>query len=432
MIRKHVLNPCAHVRVIHSRFLSLPSHCQKLSRRQSCGSKNRQTKQMEKITHLEALMFSAVLENCVDQLAIIGYIMPVPHDDKTDINHEMKEMVQKELDNKPSEFMSAKQESGETATSTTLQNTEHKQQQEETEDQKSTRHFSKRPKKRTTRAAQRLKKVYADRQYASNVITLTIKKMEELGTFSSLTDANEREKAKKNKFFDILIREEKGKKEIKALQKQLQDVKKQTDNDLQNRDKVIDHLKDKLQETTAKLNTESNYMKKNTDLQIQLTQKKCSSAEDALEKEIQNLRSKIDEEIHLHMETDNFLTQQYEKVKEKLEYWMEKYKKDTAAKDEELDDLRALKAENLETMQRFAKECLMFQATIIIDRTEKEDKRKQREREALELKSAVKVQAWWKGTMVRRFLGRYKELEKYLKGQLPEKQTGKEKSRKKK
>lgn len=30
--------------------------------------------------------------------------------------------------------------------------------------------------------------------------------MEELGTFSSLTDANGREKAKKNKFFDILIR----------------------------------------------------------------------------------------------------------------------------------------------------------------------------------------------------------------------------------
>lgn len=45
-----------------------------------------------------------------------------------------------------------------------------------------------------------------------------------------------------------------------------------------------------------------------------------------------------------------------QKVKEKLEYWIDRYQKDTAAKDEELDDLRALKAENLETMQRFAKE----------------------------------------------------------------------------
>ncbi|XP_030911261.1 dynein regulatory complex protein 9 [Geospiza fortis] len=389
----------------------------------SASRKNTETKQMEKITHLEALMFSAVLESCVDQLTILGYIMPVPHTDKTDINIETKEMIQEELGITFPELMSEKQESEQTV----LESTEQEQQQGKTEDQKSTQHSSKTPKKHITRALEKLKKIYADRQYASDVITVTIKKMEELGTFSSLTDANEREKARKGKFYDILIREEKGKKDIKALQKQLQEVKKQTGQDLQSRDTVIDRLKDKLQEITAKVDTESNYMKKNTDLQIQLTQKKCSSAENALEKEIQKLKSKIDEEIQLHTETENFLMQEYQKVKEKLEYWLDKYQKDTAAKDVELDDLRALKAENLETMQRFAKECLTFQTTIIIDRTDKETKRKQREREALELKSAVKVQAWWKGTMVRRFLGPYQELEKYLKGK-EEKETGKEKS----
>ncbi|NXO64944.1 DRC9 protein, partial [Phainopepla nitens] len=378
---------------------------------------------MEKITHLEALMFSAVLENCVDQLAVLGYITLVPHEDKTEINHQMKEITQKEL---APELMSAKQESGETVTSTALKNTEH-EQQGKPEDQKVTQHSPKRSKKHTSQAAEKLTKIYADRQYASDVITVTIKKMEELGTFSSLTQANEREKAKKKTFYDILIRSEKGKKEIKALQKQLQDVKKQTDDDLQNRDKVINSLKNKLQEMMAKLNIENYYMKKNTELQIHQIQKKCSSAENALEKEIQNLKSKTDEEIALHRETENFLTQQYQKVKEKLEYWMEKYEKDTTAKDQELEDLRTLKAENLETMQRFAKECLTFEATIIIDRTEKEDKRKQREREALELRSAVKVQAWWKGTMVRRFLGPYQELEKYLKEQLAEKEPGNEK-----
>ncbi|NXY02159.1 DRC9 protein, partial [Pteruthius melanotis] len=382
---------------------------------------------MEKITHLEALMFSAVLENCVDQLEILGYIMPVPHEDKTEVSHEMKEIIQEELDINSPELMSEKQASGETVTSTALKSTEHKQQQEKTEEQKRTRHPSKSSKKRPTRAAQKLRKMYADRQYASDVITITIKKMEETGTFSTLTDANEREKAKKSKLYDILLRSEKGKKDIKALQKQLQDVKKQAEKDLQDRDNVIDRLKDKLQEKTARLNTESYYMKKHTDLQVQLTQKKCSNAENALEKEIQNLKSKFDEEIQLHMETENFLTQQYEKVKDKLEYWMEKYKKDTDAKDEELDDLRALKAENLETMQRFAKECLIYEATIITDRSDKEAKRKQIEQEALELKSALKVQAWWKGTMVRRFLGPYQGLEKYLKEKSAQKE-GKEKS----
>lgn len=76
---------------------------------------------------------------------------------------EMKEMFREELDINSPELMSAEQESGETATSTTLQDTEHKQQQGKTEDQKSTHHSSKRSKKRTTRAARKLKKIYADR-----------------------------------------------------------------------------------------------------------------------------------------------------------------------------------------------------------------------------------------------------------------------------
>ncbi|NXG10307.1 DRC9 protein, partial [Sakesphorus luctuosus] len=378
---------------------------------------------MEKVRHLEALLFSAVLENCVDQLEILGYIMPVPQEDKTDPSHtgiqEVKQITetQKELD-----INDARQESGEAVPSTALKNTEQKQQTGKTEDQKNTHHPSERGGKHSALPADKLRKIQADRQYASDVITVTMKNMQESGIFNSLTEANERENEKKSKLYDILIREETGKKEIKSLQKQLQDVKRQTERELQNRDKITDRLKEKLQEQTAKLHTESSYMKKNTDLQLHQTQKKCSKEENALDKEIQNLRSKTDEENQLHMVTENFLKRQYQRVEEKLEYWMEKYEHDTSAKDEETDDLKALKAENLETMQQFARECLKFEETIITDRKEKEDKRKQREQDALELKSALKLQAWWRGMMVRRFLGPYQALEKLLKEQPPGKE----------
>lgn len=46
------------------------------------------------------------------------------------------------------------------------------------------------------------------RQYASDVITATMKEMQESGTFNSLIEANGRENAKKNKFHDTLIRSE--------------------------------------------------------------------------------------------------------------------------------------------------------------------------------------------------------------------------------
>ncbi|KAM6305086.1 LOW QUALITY PROTEIN: dynein regulatory complex protein 9 [Aegotheles albertisi] len=401
----------------------------------SASRKSTETKEMEKFTHLEALLFTAVLENCVDQLSILGYIMPVSYEGKTDISHtgsqEMKEIIeaQKELDADYQELMSARQESDETGTPTSLKSIEDKQQLGKTEDPKSTHRVSKRAMKNSALSIESLVKIQADRQYASDVITVTIKKMEESGTFNSLTEANEREKTKKSNFHDFLIREEEGKKEIKALEKQLQDVKKETETELQKRDKMIAYLQDELEEMQAKVDMEICYMKKSTDLQVHQIQKKCSNAESVLDNKIQKLRSKTDEEIRIHTEIENFLRQHYKMVEEKLEHWVDKYENDTDAKDEELDALKALKANNLEMLQRFAEECQTFEETIISDRAEREARRRKLEQDALELKSILKLQAWWRGVMVRKNLGPYEALRKLWEKHLAQQKEGnKEKS----
>ncbi|NXY88172.1 DRC9 protein, partial [Alcedo cyanopectus] len=310
---------------------------------------------VEKVTHLEALLFTAVLENCVDQLSILGYIMP-----ERDISHigiqEMKETIetQKELDTNYQELMSARQESGETVTARSQKSIERKQEVGKTEDLRSTQQLSKNAMKHSALSIER--KNQADRSYASDLITLTMKKIQESGTINSLMEANEREKAKMNKFHDLLFRSEEGKEEIKSLEKQLQDVKKETEIELQNRDSIIASLKDELQEMKAKTDMERSYMKKSTDHQIYQTQKKCSNAENVLDKEIQKLKSKTDEEIRFHMEAENFLRKHHKKVEEKLEYWMDKYENDMDTKDKELDDLKASKANNLEILKRLAEE----------------------------------------------------------------------------
>ncbi|XP_062485009.1 dynein regulatory complex protein 9 isoform X2 [Pezoporus occidentalis] len=326
----------------------------------------------------------------------------------------MKEIVEalKELDSNYQE--SANQGSRETITSMSLKSIEHKQQLGKTEELKSTHLLSNRAVKNSALSIESLRKIQADRQYASDVITATMKRMQESGTFNSLTEANEREEAKKSKFHDVLIREQEGKKQIKSLEKQLQYVKKQTETELKSRDAMILNLKDELQEIKAKVSMESSYVKKSTDLQVHETQKRCNNAEDILDKEIQKLKSKTDEEIRVHMEIEDFLRQNHKKVEEKLEFWVDKYENDTDAKDKELDALKALKANNLEILQGLAKECQTFEKTIITDRAEKDAKRKQIEQEALELKSTLKLQSWWRGTMVRKNLGPYQGLKKKM------------------
>uniref|UniRef100_A0A8C2TTV3 IQ motif containing G n=1 Tax=Coturnix japonica TaxID=93934 RepID=A0A8C2TTV3_COTJA len=345
------------------------------------------TKEMEKLPRLEALLLTAVLENCIDQLAILGYIMPVSQEGKADVSSVCASVFALIFLNA---FYVFCQHSISLHTETGMRS-----------------QGCQTPCYQCTPIHYCCVPFLPGRQYVSDVITATMKKMEESGTFDSLIEANGREKAKKSNLNDILIREEEGKKEIKSLQKQLQDVKKETEIELQNRNNVILYLKNELQKAEAKAAMEHRYMKKSTDLQVHQTQKKCSNEENRLNKEIEDLKRKTDEEIRVHVEAENFLRHSHKKVQEKLEYWMEKYENDTDAKDKELDDLKESKAKNLEMLQKFASE-----ETIIADRARREAERRKREQDELELKSILKLQAWWKGTMVRRNLGPYQNLPK--------------------
>ncbi|XP_051482797.1 dynein regulatory complex protein 9 isoform X2 [Apus apus] len=335
---------------------------------------------MEKLTHLEALHFAAVLEDSVEQLSILGYMMPVPCEGKADTSHtssqEMKEITgtqKSELDTKHQ-----KRGSGATVASKSPKNIKEKQQLQKTGALKRTSHLPSGAMKHSPLPVEHLRKIQADRQYASDTITATMKEMQESGTFNTLTEAVEKERARKNKFQDLLIREEEGKKEIKALKKQLQAVKKET------------------------------------------------------EIELKKLKSKTDKEIQVHNEVENFLGRRCKTLVEELEHWADKYENDMGAKDEELDALKASKANNLEKLQKIAKECQVFEETIISDRAEREARKKQLEQDALELKSILKLQAWWRGVMVRRNLGPYQALKKTQGKHLNQKKEGeKEKAKKK-
>ncbi|KAM9126939.1 dynein regulatory complex protein 9 isoform 2-T2 [Pangshura tecta] len=332
-------------------------------------------KKMEIFSPLEAVQICAVLEDCLDQLAILGYIMPVSYEGRTDISNidaqEISEIVksQKDLAVKFEQLMSARSENRPTVPSESLKFTELGQQLQETSgDLKRANHLFSRAAKQSAVSSDNLRKVQADRQYASDVIAETLQEMQTSGTFQSLLQAVQREEERKSNFHTTIIREEEGRKEIKSLQKRLQDVKKEKELELQNRNEMIAFLKDQLQEMKAKTDMESRYVKKDTELQVYQTQKKCSSAESDLFNEIEKLRIKTDEEIRVHVEIENFLRQQ--------------------------------------------QMCRLFEQAIVEDRVEKEAARRKVEQDALELKSVKKLQAWWRGAMVRHNIGPYKALNK--------------------
>ncbi|XP_070226765.1 dynein regulatory complex protein 9 isoform X2 [Bos mutus] len=362
---------------------------------------------MKPLSILDVLRISAVLEDTTDQLSILNYIMPVQYEKRQSIS--MKDNKEMHLEGRSSEKVPLA--SNPSKISSPLV---HKEEPKLPEIRQGGQFnkvqdlIFKKPTRQTIMNTETLKKIQIDRQFLSDVITETLEELEEEGTFTNLLKALGKERESKMHFYDTIAREENGRKKIKSLQKQLLNVKKERQAEVQNRNEYIAHLKDQLQEMKAKTNMENRYMKRNTELQISQTQKKCSKTEELLLEEIEKLRLKTEEENRIHAEIELFLRKEQQKLEEKLEFWMEKFDKDTEMKQNELNALKSAKASDLAHLQELAKTIREYEQVIIEDRIEKEKTRKKREQDDLELRSIIKLQAWWRGTVVRREIGGFK------------------------
>ena len=81
-------------------------------------------------------------------------------------------------------------------------------------------------------------------------------------------------------------REEESRKKVRQLQKQIAEVKRSRESELQQRREMIAHLKDQLQEMKAKTSMEGKYVKKVCDVSVSQMQKRCMMSEKALQNEI--------------------------------------------------------------------------------------------------------------------------------------------------
>ncbi|XP_018432029.1 PREDICTED: IQ domain-containing protein G [Nanorana parkeri] len=368
---------------------------------------------MMSLPMMDVLRVCTVLEDSLDQLSILGLIMPVSYRGQSDmVGNEIGTILkaQRQLEGRFEELVGS--HSGLRFTPPPLSNKllDLKDQVHETSQtlKMSNEQFTKAV-KQSPLTADNLKKVQADRQFAADVITDMLKELETTGSFQSLQHAVVLEKGKKMNFYDTIDREQEGRKKVKALQKQLHDVRQEKKMELQSRIELIAHLKDQLQEMKAKTNMEGKYVKKDTELQVSQIQKKCSISESDLQMDIQKMKEKMDEEIRVHVEIENFLRQHQQELEEKLEYWMEKYDKDTDEKQAELNALKTARVNDLTLLQDLAKQHEEYEKVIIEDRLEKKKAEQQKKQEKMELSSAIKIQAWWKGIMVRKCLGPYKK-----------------------
>ncbi|XP_045706908.1 dynein regulatory complex protein 9 isoform X4 [Phyllostomus hastatus] len=311
---------------------------------------------IEPLSILDMLRISAVLEDTTDQLSILNYIMPVQYERRqstlmkknNEMNLEEKSMEKSPVVSRTSKITSAFLPKEEPKLPEIRQGGQFANGFNKMQD-----FVLQKPTKQTITTTETLKKIQIDRQFLSDVITDTMQELQNSGTFTSLLKALSEERENKMHFYDIIAREENGRKQIKYLQKQLLNVKRER------------------------------------------------------QVEVQKLRLKTEEENQIHMAIEIFLRKEQQKLEEKLEFWMEKFDKDTEMKQNELNALKSAKASDLAHLQDLARMIREYEQVIIEDRIEKEKNRKNVEQALLELKSVIKLQAWWRGTVIRNEIGSF-------------------------
>ncbi|XP_054771353.2 dynein regulatory complex protein 9-like [Lytechinus pictus] len=393
---------------------------------------------MSELTSLDSVYLSTVLADTVDQLAVLGKIMPSTFEGRQDANEMVGDEISQILDsqkNLESKYENLIQQRADLRAGPKRDAGRLYDNNQEIGSvvgglRTANQTFAK-SLKQSPLTSDNLYKMQDDRQFLQDVLSATLDEMNRQKMFTALVQAVTKEKDKKAELQNTILKEEEGRKKIKSLQKQIATVRVEREEETQQRNQMIAHLKDQLQEMKAKTSMEGKYVQKDAEVAVGQMQKRCYLTEKEMKDEIELLKQKVDEEQRVNTEIETYLKRHQTEMEEKVEYWMEKYDKDVEAKTHELEVLKASKANDLARLQELTKLYVEYEQVCVEDRIEKEKARRKAEQEEEELKSCVLLQSWWRGVMVRKQLGPYSKKKK-KKGKKGKKGSGKKKGKKKK
>ncbi|XP_033637450.1 dynein regulatory complex protein 9-like isoform X2 [Asterias rubens] len=394
---------------------------------------------MSELMELDSLYITTVLEDTVDQLAVLGKIMPQTYEGRADANEIVGDEIgkiidsQKQLESKYEGLISKRTElraGGRRGDANRLKETDHEIGTVVGGIRHAAQTFTK-SLKQSPLTSDNLGKLQYDRQFLQDVLSEAMDEITSEKTFMSLIHSVTAEQDQKAELQNTILKEEEGRKRIKSLQRQIQNVKVELEEEIQQRNEMIAHLKDQLQEMKAKTSMEGKYVQKDAEVAVSQVQKRCTLSEKQLRDEIELIKKKIDEEIRVNQEIEQYLKAHQAELEEKVDYWMEKYDTDVEEKTHQLEVLKASKASDLAKLQDLTKKYTDYEQVVVEDRIEKEKIRRLQDQELEELKSTVKLQSWWRGIMVRKQIGPYSKKKK-KKGKKGKKGSGKKKGKGKK
>ncbi|XP_042346882.1 dynein regulatory complex protein 9 [Plectropomus leopardus] len=275
---------------------------------------------------------------------------------------------------------------------------------------------------RGTAAAQeksRLTNLRKDCQYVSQQVSKLHLELQEKQSLSSLLQVVKIEEQKK--VAENMRREAKRELEQRkqTLRRQEEELRQKTET-LMEMKRLARQLNHQLREQSE---TPASRVEQNIELQLQQAQRETSRVEMLLEEEQLLLERQLKEEKRVHEESHKFLQKRLQELQQQLKHWQQLTKQMLQEKEQKLNSVSCKQTLNLDRLMEMRRKFREMEQVVMEDREEQEKLRQQQ----AEARAATKLQACWRGCMVRRGLGTFKKAEEVKKGKKKKKKEGKKK-----
>eukprot|EP00049_Salpingoeca_infusionum_P019285 m.361198 g.361198 ORF g.361198 m.361198 type:complete len:388 (+) comp19408_c0_seq1:269-1432(+) len=248
-------------------------------------------------------------------------------------------------------------------------------------------------------------KVQSDRKYLQGVLEDLVVGVSGYNTFESLEDEVTLAHEEAAEVEATIERERAARAQIRRLKAEIERVRKEKATDAYEKTELIAQLKDQRQEVRVRTQMEKSYMVKSAQVQVQTAAKRKQIHSKELEKHIAELKDQIAEETLVHEELKAFFKRTHEKLAEKLEEWNERYDRDNEAKKAALDQLKEDRARDLAKLQELTDRYTEYTKVIQQDKKKKKKAEEEAKRAMRQLAAVIRLQAWWRGMLVRNKMG---------------------------
>ncbi|XP_069686141.1 dynein regulatory complex protein 9-like [Periplaneta americana] len=328
--------------------------------------------QMSKI---ERIGIITVLEDCIDQLYILGKTNSKPH--------VSPELNYKDLRERFADRLRFRVDV------------------EETE-----------PNKQFLNKSKKFNKLQGDRATLELVLRLTLDELKMNNSFTSLIQVNKAERKKRDDEADLIREQQQNLQEMNRLRNSLKKELKEGNEKLNTKHEVIAQLKDEIQDTLFTNDLKYKYISHWEQAREEQNTQRLALTEKHLEDRFVDLKDHINMELRCHTEIEDYIREATTSLEEQIQQWMEKYENEMEQRDNELQKLRDQRAAEYTKLEELALLYQQRQDEMKAYLAYKEEQAAKAAHQAYLNRMATCIQAWWRGTMVRRGLGPYKKTKK--------------------